>query len=427
MRILHTSDWHLGQHFYGKSRAAEHEAFTGWLLKQVDDYQIDAVVIAGDIFDTGAPPSYARELYHRILLQLNDASCQTVVLAGNHDSVAVLNEASDLLRRLNTHVIASVSETPSQQIITLSDRQGQPGAIVCAIPFVRPRDVINSVAGQSGEDKQLALQQAIALHYQQLFELAKSEQSKQTAAIPIIATGHLTTVGASTSDSVRDIYIGTLEAFPAQAFPEADYIALGHIHRSQRIAGQEHIRYSGSPIPLSFDELSQDKSVLMSTFVDGKLESVKPLTIPLFQAMKMVKGTFEEIENQLTSLNPTNNEAPTWLDIEVTSTEYLSDLQSRIQELTAELPVEVLLLRRQRDSQNSTLESDLGESLNELTAEEVFERRLALTTIESEEERSRAERLRQHYRQLLVELDLKQPAPVADKQAPKEPLQGSLL
>ena len=109
MRIIHTSDWHLGQFFYTRSRAAEHQAFFNWLIDRVEEHQVDAVIVAGDIFDTGSPPSYARELYNRFVVDLQRTGCQLIVLGGNHDSVATLNESRELLACLNAQVIAAAS------------------------------------------------------------------------------------------------------------------------------------------------------------------------------------------------------------------------------------------------------------------------------------------------------------------------------
>lgn len=150
------------------------------------------------------------------------------------------------------------------QVLPLKQRDGSVGAILCAVPYLRPRDIQTSMAGQSSAEKQNVLQQAIAEHYQSLYDLAAAQRDALGGNLPIVATGHLTTIGASTSDSVRDIYIGSLDAFPASAFPPADYIALGHIHRPQRVTSSEHIRYSGSPIPLSFDELGSEKASVWS-------------------------------------------------------------------------------------------------------------------------------------------------------------------
>ncbi len=378
MRIIHTADWHLGQYFYTKSRAAEHQAFLDWLLEQVEVQQVDAVIVAGDIFDTSSPPSYARELYNRFVVRLQQTGCQLVILAGNHDSVAMLNESRELLACLNTRVIAAASEDIHQQVLQLNRRDGQPGALLCAIPFLRPRDILHSQSGQSGREKQQSLLEAITDHYQRCWQEAQRQRAALDLPLPIIATGHLTTLGVTQSDAVRDIYIGTLDAFPASAFPPADYIALGHIHRAQRIADSEHIRYSGSPIPLSFDELGKNKCVLQVDFADGQLSQVTPLDIPLFQPMQMIKGSLQEIEQQLTTFDGGSPEKPVWLDIEIVSSDWLSQMQQRIQALTADLPVEVVLLRRSREQREQVIARQNNETLSELSVEEVFARRLAL-------------------------------------------------
>ncbi|EKN3368895.1 exonuclease subunit SbcD [Yersinia enterocolitica] len=398
MRIIHTSDWHLGQHFFTKSRAAEHQAFLHWLIEQIKENQVDALIVAGDIFDTGAPPSYARELYNRFVVELQPTNCQLVVLGGNHDSVSTLNESRGLLSYLNTTVISCASSNLDQQVIILKNRQNYPAALLCAIPFLRPRDLVTSQAGESGGQKQLALQEAIAAHYQALYQRAVELRTELGLPLPIIATGHLTTVGVTTSDSVRDIYIGTLDAFSAHAFPPADYIALGHIHRAQQVAKTEHIRYSGSPIALSFDELSKEKSVYLVEFAQQALASVTPIFIPQFQPMQLIKGDLAQIEQQLTKFAD-HQGLPVWLDIEVATQDYLTDIQRRIQALAAELPVEVVLLRRSKEQRNNSIERQEKETLNELSVTDVFERRLAL---EADLAAPRQERMRQMFN-LVVE------------------------
>ncbi|HED2413630.1 TPA: exonuclease subunit SbcD [Raoultella planticola] len=376
MRIIHTSDWHLGQNFYSKSRAAEHSAFLDCLLTSAQAHEVDAIIVAGDIFDTGSPPSYARELYNRFVVQLQQTGCQLVVLAGNHDSVATLNESRDILAFLKTTVVASAGHAP----FILPQRDGTPGAIFCPVPFLRPRELVTSQAGHSSGEKQQLLLNAISDYYQQQYEAACALRGDRP--LPIVASGHLTTVGASKSDAVRDIYIGTLEAFPASHFPPVDYIALGHIHRSQKIGGSEHIRYSGSPIALSFDETGKSKSVNLVTFTDGQLTEVLPLTVPVTQPLAVLKGDFSSISEQLTQWRDAPQEPVVWLDIEITSDEYLHDIQRKIQAQTEDLPVEVLLVRRSRAQRERILAGERRETLSELQVEEVFERRLAQETLE---------------------------------------------
>ena len=411
MKILHTSDWHLGQSFFTKSRKNEHAAFLKWLLQQVEAHQIDAIIVAGDVFDTGTPPSYARELYHAFIGELQGMQCTLVVLGGNHDSVSVLNESKALLKYLNSHVIASTYGDLSEQVITLNDRNGQPSAVLCAVPFIRPRDVLVSEAGQSGTDKRQALGDAIKQHYGALYNEALSlrasmeekrikEGSENSAAIPIIATGHLTALGVSQSESVRDIYIGTLEGFDAKGFPPADYIALGHIHRPQKVAKTEHIRYSGSPIPLSFDELNTQKQVVLITFEsESTTPTISTLPVPRFQAMEVIKGDLKAIEAAINksdaitlasqtddAVSATDNaispQDPVWLCIEVETEDYLTDLQQRIQGLLEGKNAEILQLKRKRKRTVNSLTEKQNVQLSELSVNDVFEARLALESIE---------------------------------------------
>ncbi|MBO9482229.1 exonuclease subunit SbcD [Salinisphaera sp. G21_0] len=386
MRILHTSDWHLGQHFMGKSREAEHQAFLDWLIERVQEQRIDALIIAGDIFDTGTPPSYARGLYSRFIVSLQNTHCrQLIVIGGNHDSVATLNESKELLACLNTFVVGGVSQDSREQVLVLNNAQGSPGAVICAIPFVRPRDVLESQAGETGEDKQQALQQAIAAHYQTIYSEAEKLAGER---LPIIATGHLTTVGGQLSESVREIYIGTLAAFPVSAFPKAHYIALGHLHRPQVVAKQEHIRYSGSPIPLSFDEAGSDKQVIIVDFRENELNKIESVIVPVFRPLISLKGSMDSIDQQLAALaseRANENEQPQaelnpWLEIEITTETYLHDLQSRVEQMVLareELSsFELLRVRRKREKAAASLTVADQESLAELNVEDVFQQRL---------------------------------------------------
>lgn len=375
MRLIHTSDWHLGQNFYTKSRAAEHHAFLDWLLETVKQQHVDAIIVAGDIFDTQFPPSYARECYNRFVVNLQATGCPLYILGGNHDGVATLNESRGLLACLNTQVTASIPPEDMPPPVTLiPQRDGTPGAILCPVPFLRPRDLLHSQAGQSASDKQQNLLEAIAAYYQRSYQAALALRGDRP--LPIIMTGHLTTVGAATSDAVRDIYIGTLDAFPASRFPAADYIALGHIHRAQAVGGSQHIWYSGSPIALSFDESGPVKSVNLVTFAEGKLARVTPLPVPVTQPLATLKGSLDSLTRQLNDWQSDPASPPCWLDIEINSDDLLHDARQQIRDITAPLPVEVLLVRRSREQRQQVIARQHSETLSELSVQDVFERRL---------------------------------------------------
>ncbi|CAB5680014.1 Nuclease sbcCD subunit D [Delftia tsuruhatensis] len=405
MRLLHTSDWHLGQHFMGKSRQAEHAALIRWLLEQVDVQAVDAVLIAGDIFDTGSPPSHARELYSQLVVGLHAKGVALLLLGGNHDSVATLAESRALLACLDTTVVATVGEACSHVVpLPLRRRPGQPaepGCLVCALPFLRPRDLVQSQAGQSAEQKQQALQSAIQSCYQAVHAAALERRAALGLALPIVATGHLTTVGASSSESVREIYVGSLDAFPTSAFPPADYVALGHIHQPQKVGGLEHIRYSGSPIALSFDESRQAKQMLLVDLDPGGLRAVTPLPVPCFQPLATVSGSLAALPALMKAVAEAGQGRSVWLEVVVEQDDYLANLGERVQTLAEGLPLELLRVRRQRGRLAPGIAALGGESLHEISPDEVFERRLALEALEP----AMAQALTQRYRAVVQGLD----------------------
>jgi exonuclease SbcD len=406
MRMLHTSDWHLGQHFMGKSRQAEHQALIDWLVVQIDAHAVDAVLVAGDIFDTGAPPSYARELYSELVVKLHRAGVSLLLLGGNHDSVATLGESRAVLAFLSATVVAAVGD-PAEHVMVLPQRggQGEAGCIVCAVPFIRPRDVLRSQAGQSAEDKQQSMQAAIQAYYQAVVEAGRARQAalqhELGRVVPLIATGHLTTVGASSNESVREIYVGSLDAFPTAAFPPVDYIALGHIHKPQKVGGLEHIRYCGSPIALGFDEARQQKEMLLVDLDETGLVAVTALPVPRFQALVSVSGNLLSLASAIaTAAAAGTAEKPVWLEVTVAEDDYLSDLPERIGAMTQGLPVEVLRVRRQRAGSPATLAGELIATLDELSPDDVFARRLAAENLAPELQQA----LSQRYREVVASL-----------------------
>ncbi|MEZ9746149.1 exonuclease subunit SbcD [Vibrio splendidus] len=412
MKILHTSDWHLGQNFYNKSRKNEHERFLQWLLEQVSEHDIDAIIVAGDIFDTSTPPSYAREMYNKFVVDSNKIGCQLVLLGGNHDSVSVLKETQQLLKYMGADVIPNTNEDHATQVVELKGKNGDVEALVCAIPFIRPRDVLTSQAGVTGVERQKQLGDAIKQHYQSVYDAAVEKRAtfENSEHMPIIATGHLTAMGVQQSDSVRDIYVGNLDGFAADGFPDADYIALGHIHRPQVVAKREYIRYCGSPIPLSFDELKSQKQVCVVEFVEG-VRTISQLPVPTFQPLAEIKGDLSEIESQLNQYIGLDSDQSVWLSIEVQAQDYLSDLQERMRALTEGLNVEVLQLRRARERRNQALEQESAETLSELSPMDVFTKRIALEEFETDSEKARLERMTVKFKQVMVEVSESAQAP----------------
>jgi exonuclease SbcD len=395
LKIIHTSDWHLGQSFINQSRKHEHAAFLAWLIAQVQTQEVDAVIVAGDIFDTTTPPSYAREMYHQFVTQLHALNCTLVLLGGNHDSVAMLNESLPLLRALGTHMIPNSLATPAEQIVPLSNRQtGAIEAIVCAIPFLRPRDLVVAQSGEDDLSKQARFKAAITEHYANVYQAALNKRKSLGLTIPIIATGHLTAVGIKPSESERSIYVGTLENYPKEAFPPADYTALGHIHRPQAVSNSQHIYYSGSPIPLSFDELGVDKRVMLVEFANTSdathlnhepkfTPHLRSITVPRFQPMQEIEGKIEEIKAQLLTY-PLANQAgtalPTWLLIKLTDANSIQNIANTIAEFAQDRHVVITKIMRIRSPQEQALRAQHHEVLTQLSPNDVFAKRLESET-----------------------------------------------
>ncbi|MFM2169626.1 MAG: hypothetical protein RIS79_3997 [Verrucomicrobiota bacterium] len=251
MRILHTADWHLGARLIERDRLAEHAAFVDWLIDTLRSEKIDALLLSGDVFDAAHPPQDAVALYFDFLKRLADLkTVKAIITGGNHDSASHLNAPRDLLRRFDVHVFGHAG---AENLVDLG------GCVVAAVPFLRERDLRQATAGETISSVHEQVRSAIRDHYAAQFAAARTLAQERT----VIAMGHLTVLGATTSDSERDIHIGNLGSVGADIFDGFDYTALGHLHRPQRVAGNETIRYSGSPIPLSFSEAADAKSIVI--------------------------------------------------------------------------------------------------------------------------------------------------------------------
>lgn len=250
MRILHTADWHLGARLVERDRLPEHAAFLDWLIDTLRREKIDALLVSGDVFDAANPPQDAVALYFDFLKRLADLkTVKAIITGGNHDSASHLNAPRELLRRFDVHVFGH----PGENLVDLG------GAVVAAVPFLRERDLRQAGTGDTLSTVYEQVRTAIRDHYATQLSACRDIAQQR----PVIAMGHLTVLGATTSDSERDIHVGNLGSVGADIFSGFDYTALGHLHRPQRVAGNETIRYSGSPIPLSFSEAADNKSVVI--------------------------------------------------------------------------------------------------------------------------------------------------------------------
>jgi len=380
VRVLHTADWHLGQHFLtGQERLTEQQLFLDWLLAAVQTHGVDALVIAGDVFDTTSPSHAAQELYYTFLVKMQATGCRDiVVVGGNHDSPSLLNASRQLLRQLRIHVVGGVPAELGEQIISL------PGLAVAAVPFLRDRDIRLALAGETPDERQLRIRESIAGHYAALADHDALRRLREQD-LPVLATGHLYAAGGEAREGAeRDVHIGGLGLVGAEHFPAAfDYVALGHLHRPQLVGGRAHIRYSGSPVPLSFTEADDKQQVLLLDFAGaGTPPVITPLPVPVSRRLQRFHGSLEEVEREIIAYDNSPFPLVAWADVLVQSDETPGEVQTRIKAALSLQKGQVLAPRGVRH-QRATEALDLAASvaplqmLSDLTVEEVFARRVA--------------------------------------------------
>jgi exonuclease SbcD len=301
MRLLHTSDWHLGQNFFGFSRQYEHQQFLDWLLITLKQESIDVLLIAGDIFDTANPPSSAQQQFYQFLCaaKLAIPHLQVVIIAGNHDSPTRLEVPTPFLAAFDMIVIGQVNRQQQhidleKFVIPLRNAQGQTEAWCLAVPFLRPSDVPRV---ENAEDAYL---EGIAALYAQVTELARSKKEAHHA---LIAMGHCHIVGGKISqDSERKLVMGGVEMLSSTIFSaDTAYVALGHLHLAQAV-GSEHIRYSGTPLPMSFSEIHYPHQVMMLTLNNGHLQTMTQLLVPRSVPLQRIPAEPQSIEQVLALL-----------------------------------------------------------------------------------------------------------------------------
>lgn len=386
MKILHTSDWHIGRTLYGRKRYEEFEAFLSWLAETIQQNEVDALLVAGDVFDTSAPSNRAQELYYRFLCRIAASPCRhVVVVAGNHDSPSFLNAPKELLKALDVHVIGNATETPEDEVLVLCNEQDAPELIVCAVPYLRDRDIRVAEAGESVEDKESKLIEGIRDHYSAIAAIAEQKRAEAGSDIPIVAMGHLFAAGGQTidGDGVRELYVGSLAHITAAIFPECfTYLALGHLHVPQKVSGSDVIRYSGSPLPMGFGEAKQQKSVCLVEFHNSSA-TVQLVDVPLFLKLERVKGDWSSIASRILELSATNSQA--WLEVIYEGDEVISDLRERLDVAIHGSQLEILRVKNNRIIDRVLGQIHQEETLDDLNENEVFERCLALHEVPEEQ------------------------------------------
>jgi len=377
MRILHTADWHLGKKLDHAERTDEHQDFLNWLIDKLNKENIDVLIVAGDIFDTGSPSNTALQQYYSFLSNVRNTCCKDVIIiGGNHDSMSTLDAPKELLRFFKVHVVGGVPDVFTDQIIKVNDSAGNLELVVCAVPFLRDRDIRLSITGETTEERLERITGGIREHYHGFLEYIADYKLQ---GIPVIATGHLFAAGASTSDSEKEIHVGNLGQVGADHFPaEFDYVALGHIHRPQLVNQKTHIRYSGSPIPLSFSENEDKKQVLILNFDEGKMSAIETHEVPCNRKLIRIKGTLEVVKSKIMRLEDPQLKYPAWVEVQIETDAYIPYLEEQLNLLKATKPfIDKLCFKQSilKPHQNLDQLAEEALALNDLDPKAVFIKR----------------------------------------------------
>lgn len=374
MRIIHTADWHLGQSFYDYDRKAEHIRFLAWLEEIVEKYDVHVLLIAGDIFDNPNPSAESQKIYYSFLREItnNNPLLQIIIIAGNHDSAARLEAPNPLLESMNISVRGIIKRTThgdidyENLIIPL-----RTGGYCLAVPYLR----------QSDYPEAENYSKSVKAMYDHLYDIAKAKQKDQSS--PIIAMGHLQATGSEISENDRSerTIIGGLECVSPNAFSDSiTYTALGHLHRGQRVSGRENVRYSGTPIPMSFAEKNNRQGVVLIE-VDENTTNIE--RIEYKDAVELLSIPREpmllaDILNEIKKLpeGDVTDTAP-YLEIKVLITEPEPSMRYQIEEALKGKSVRLArisaITQEYRKENNTTNLRDLQETSPMDIAEKIFE------------------------------------------------------
>jgi exonuclease SbcD len=375
IKILHTSDWHIGKELHKIDLSEDMNRFFSWLIDYIRDNQIDVLLMSGDLFDQAYPTQLALAQYYEFLKKMIPLKCRIVITGGNHDSPAVLNAPKELLQFLSIDVVGGAPEAIEELFVDYT--KDDQSVVIAAVPFLRDRDIRKSAPGETYNDKIEQIREGL----QAYFEHVNAHYAQHYDGKPFVLMGHLFAQGAMISDSERDIQVGNQAGVDSSIFGnQANYVALGHIHKPQEV-GHPNIRYCGSPIPLSFSEKSDQKEVVVLDFDAGTMTQTR-VNIPTSRKLVLFEGTLEEVRDKISTYQ-TNSALVDLAEVIVREEEYSLIVVEGLEELRTQATIEGLrIVKGKVEFTNmqkglSTLVAS-GTLLSEMDPEELFKKRLEL-------------------------------------------------
>ncbi len=370
MRILHTSDWHLGHRLHENAQMEEQELFLNFLEETINNNKIDILLVSGDIFDTRIPSTSSLTLYYNFLIKLHNSGCKYIVItAGNHDSPGNINAPKEILEALSIKVVGKVSDRIEDEVFKLSVNGEE--LIVAAVPYLRDRDIRKAVEGEDFDEITEKYKKALVEHYNKVAEYCRQINHNDA---PVIAMGHLFAIGGAISDSEQHIYVGNLGHIGAKDFSAYfDYVALGHLHRPQIVGGVNHIRYSGSPNILSFSEQNYAKMLIQITIENKSLE-IEEIPIPEFRKIVSISGDFNRCVEEIKTITSNEYNLTPWVEVILDNNDGSINGFSDIQRATEDSEAAILkvVLKEMQENQNREQLLTRTRELKELKPLDIF-------------------------------------------------------
>ncbi|MFZ4522837.1 MAG: exonuclease subunit SbcD [Bacteroidales bacterium] len=374
VRILHTSDLHIGKRLYDFDLAEDHKLFFKWLIQCIQARKADYLLMTGDIFDQANPAVESLGLYYSFLADLSKTGCRAIITAGNHDSPALIDAPSDILKALDIRVVGKIPRNREEMIIPVTDSEDHVVAAIAAIPFLRDRDIRIAGEAETYGSRIEAVREGIKNFYDHIAEML----NEKFPFVPHIATGHLFAQDATTSKSEREIQIGNLAGIGESAFPPGlTYVALGHIHKAQDVGNSKRIRYCGAPLPLSFSDADYDHKVILLTIENNQITQ-EDIEIPKQRNLVTLSGTLDEIEVQLAALKKTLP-LSYLVEIDIIEDHFTPESLVRKESLTekygpgGDFTTVQSRIKFIHDSSSTIIPENYAADFNEITPEKVFD------------------------------------------------------
>ena len=404
MKILITADWHLGKKLHMEDFGQDMALFLDWLLRYIEENEIDQLLVAGDIFDQNNPSNEATKQYYDFLVQLHGKGCRAIVTSGNHDSPSFLDTPSSLLQSLGTTVVGRFPgmDQVEKILIPVANRSGKTEAIVAAIPFLQDRFIRQ--VGESEGIKEMDIK--IREGMRKVFKGIGDEMKKRFPDQLHIGMAHLHAQGTKASEAEREIQIGNELGIPSDALDQFDYLGLGHIHTGQPVL-EGKIHYASSPISLGFSENVYNHKIIQLD-IEGNSFKQSFIPVPKFRSLYQMKGTMDEVEEKLTSMQ-CKYDLTALLDLTIDEPIYDAKLMPRIESLKNEMAGRSLKVVSQRvifrdKSSSRKLGTLAHDRVNDLQPAAVFEK-----IIEGREDNDEKTALKELFNTILADATQQQP------------------